>query len=120
MSGVVEVRAASQAWFRNCQSCGREQQHRRAFRELFEACRNGDISRVKSLVNSVNVNAKDMAGTHDRERCAHSAAETSSDAGVCARIGVEQRKNGTQYVEALYRTVKEKESSQKAVGARSP
>ncbi|XP_056124271.1 poly [ADP-ribose] polymerase tankyrase-1 isoform X1 [Rhinichthys klamathensis goyatoka] len=33
-----------------------------AFRELFEACRNGDVSRVKKLVDSVNVNAKDMAG----------------------------------------------------------
>ncbi|TRY99402.1 hypothetical protein DNTS_002014 [Danionella cerebrum] len=33
-----------------------------AFRELFEACRNGDVSRVKRLVDSVSVNAKDMAG----------------------------------------------------------
>uniref|UniRef100_A0A673N015 Poly [ADP-ribose] polymerase n=1 Tax=Sinocyclocheilus rhinocerous TaxID=307959 RepID=A0A673N015_9TELE len=33
-----------------------------AFRELFEACRNGDVSRVKRLVDSVNVNAQDMAG----------------------------------------------------------
>ncbi|XP_043916872.1 poly [ADP-ribose] polymerase tankyrase-1 [Protopterus annectens] len=33
-----------------------------AFRELFEACRNGDLSRVKKLVDSSNVNAKDMAG----------------------------------------------------------
>ncbi|KAI4883895.1 hypothetical protein NFI96_026918, partial [Prochilodus magdalenae] len=33
-----------------------------AFRELFEACRNGDVSRVKRLVDSANVNAKDMAG----------------------------------------------------------
>ncbi|MEQ2165971.1 hypothetical protein GOODEAATRI_022705 [Goodea atripinnis] len=33
-----------------------------SFRELFEACRNGDVSRVKRLVDSVNVNAKDMAG----------------------------------------------------------
>ncbi|XP_051533470.1 poly [ADP-ribose] polymerase tankyrase-1-like isoform X3 [Myxocyprinus asiaticus] len=33
-----------------------------AFRELFEACRNGDVSRVKRLVDTVNVNAKDMAG----------------------------------------------------------
>ncbi|XP_059398460.1 poly [ADP-ribose] polymerase tankyrase-1-like isoform X1 [Carassius carassius] len=33
-----------------------------AFRELFEACRNGDLSRVKRLVDSVNVNSKDMAG----------------------------------------------------------
>ncbi|KAF7216893.1 transcript variant X1 [Nothobranchius furzeri] len=32
------------------------------FRELFEACRNGDVSRVKKLVDAVNVNAKDMAG----------------------------------------------------------
>ncbi|KAG2465807.1 TNKS1 protein, partial [Polypterus senegalus] len=32
------------------------------FRELFEACRNGDVSRVKRLVDSGNVNAKDMAG----------------------------------------------------------
>lgn len=33
-----------------------------AFRELFEACRNGDVSRAKKLVDAVNVNAKDMAG----------------------------------------------------------
>ncbi|XP_072311345.1 poly [ADP-ribose] polymerase tankyrase-1-like [Eucyclogobius newberryi] len=33
-----------------------------AFRELFEACRNGDVSRVKKLVDAVNVSAKDMAG----------------------------------------------------------
>ncbi|KAK7895337.1 hypothetical protein WMY93_020662 [Mugilogobius chulae] len=33
-----------------------------AFRDLFEACRNGDVSRVKKLVDAVNVNAKDMAG----------------------------------------------------------
>ncbi|XP_061586358.1 poly [ADP-ribose] polymerase tankyrase-1 isoform X3 [Cololabis saira] len=33
-----------------------------AFRELFEACRNGDVSRVKRLVDANNVNAKDMAG----------------------------------------------------------
>ncbi|KAG9261609.1 tankyrase-1 isoform X2 [Astyanax mexicanus] len=33
-----------------------------AFRELFEACRNGDVSRVKRLVDAANVNAKDMAG----------------------------------------------------------
>uniref|UniRef100_A0A8C2Z5A5 Poly [ADP-ribose] polymerase n=1 Tax=Cyclopterus lumpus TaxID=8103 RepID=A0A8C2Z5A5_CYCLU len=33
-----------------------------ALPELFEACRNGDVSRVKRLVDSVNVNAKDMAG----------------------------------------------------------
>ncbi|MEQ2305510.1 hypothetical protein AMECASPLE_038677 [Ameca splendens] len=32
------------------------------FREVFEACRNGDVSRVKKLVDAVNVNAKDMAG----------------------------------------------------------
>ncbi|XP_061656623.1 poly [ADP-ribose] polymerase tankyrase-1 [Syngnathoides biaculeatus] len=33
-----------------------------AFRELFEACRNGDVVRVKKLVDTTNVNAKDMAG----------------------------------------------------------
>ncbi|XP_061590340.1 poly [ADP-ribose] polymerase tankyrase-1-like isoform X2 [Cololabis saira] len=33
-----------------------------AFRDLFEACRTGDVSRVKKLVDAVNVNAKDMAG----------------------------------------------------------
>lgn len=33
-----------------------------AFREMFEACRNGDVSRAKKLVDAVNVNAKDMAG----------------------------------------------------------
>ena len=30
--------------------------------ELFQACRNGDITRVKKLVNPANVNAKDTAG----------------------------------------------------------
>lgn len=33
-----------------------------AFRELFEACRNGDVSRVRRLLEPANVNAKDMAG----------------------------------------------------------
>uniref|UniRef100_A0A3Q2YLW9 Poly [ADP-ribose] polymerase n=1 Tax=Hippocampus comes TaxID=109280 RepID=A0A3Q2YLW9_HIPCM len=33
-----------------------------AFRELFEACRNGDVLRVKKLADTANVNAKDMAG----------------------------------------------------------
>ncbi|KAG8454387.1 hypothetical protein GDO86_000853 [Hymenochirus boettgeri] len=33
-----------------------------AFRELFEACRNGDVSRVRRLLDPGNVNAKDMAG----------------------------------------------------------
>uniref|UniRef100_A0A671M4N6 Poly [ADP-ribose] polymerase n=1 Tax=Sinocyclocheilus anshuiensis TaxID=1608454 RepID=A0A671M4N6_9TELE len=41
-----------------CRVCGTSG----AFREIFEACRNGDVSRVKRLVDSVNVNAKDMAG----------------------------------------------------------
>jgi hypothetical protein len=31
-------------------------------RELFEACRNGDLNKVKKLVTSSNVNAKDTAG----------------------------------------------------------
>ncbi|XP_074640442.1 poly [ADP-ribose] polymerase tankyrase-1-like [Tubulanus polymorphus] len=31
-------------------------------RELFEACRNGDLNKVKKLVNTQNVNAKDTAG----------------------------------------------------------
>ena len=31
-------------------------------RELFEACRNGDLSKVKKLVDTHNVNAKDTAG----------------------------------------------------------
>ena len=31
-------------------------------RELFEACRNGDLSKVKKIVNTHNVNAKDTAG----------------------------------------------------------
>lgn len=31
-------------------------------RELFEACRNGDLNKVKKLVSSSNVNAKDTAG----------------------------------------------------------
>ncbi|KAK7463981.1 hypothetical protein BaRGS_00038021 [Batillaria attramentaria] len=31
-------------------------------RELFEACRNGDLNKVKKLISSHNVNAKDTAG----------------------------------------------------------
>ena len=31
-------------------------------RELFEACRNGDLVRVKKMINSANVNARDTAG----------------------------------------------------------
>ena len=31
-------------------------------RELFEACRNGDLNKVKKLVSTHNVNAKDTAG----------------------------------------------------------
>ena len=31
-------------------------------RELFEACRNGDLNKVKKLVNQHNVNSKDTAG----------------------------------------------------------
>ncbi len=31
-------------------------------RDLFEACKSGDIHRIKSLVDSGNVNAKDTAG----------------------------------------------------------
>ncbi|XP_062873525.1 tankyrase, TRF1-interacting ankyrin-related ADP-ribose polymerase b isoform X2 [Trichomycterus rosablanca] len=33
-----------------------------AFRELFEACRSGDVSRVRRLVDPLNVNAKDVTG----------------------------------------------------------
>ncbi|XP_041370759.1 poly [ADP-ribose] polymerase tankyrase-1-like [Gigantopelta aegis] len=32
-------------------------------RELFEACRNGDLTKVKKLVNTHNVNVKDTAGS---------------------------------------------------------
>lgn len=31
-------------------------------RELFEACRNGDLSRVKKIATHQNVNARDTAG----------------------------------------------------------
>ena len=31
-------------------------------RELFEACRNGEVSKVKKLVTTQNVNARDTAG----------------------------------------------------------
>ncbi|XP_067936599.1 poly [ADP-ribose] polymerase tankyrase-1-like isoform X2 [Watersipora subatra] len=31
-------------------------------RELFEACRSGDLSKVKTLVNAINVNSRDTAG----------------------------------------------------------
>ncbi|XP_027709498.1 poly [ADP-ribose] polymerase tankyrase-1 [Vombatus ursinus] len=33
-----------------------------ALRELLEACRNGDVARVRRLVDAANVNAKDLAG----------------------------------------------------------
>ena len=33
-----------------------------AGRELFEACRNGDLDKVKKLISNHNVNAKDTAG----------------------------------------------------------
>lgn len=32
------------------------------YRELFDACREGDLSRVKKFVNASNVNAKDISG----------------------------------------------------------
>lgn len=32
------------------------------FRELFEACKIGDINKVKKLINSQTVNARDTAG----------------------------------------------------------
>ncbi len=31
-------------------------------RDLFEACKSGDLARVRDLVNGVNVNARDTAG----------------------------------------------------------
>ena len=31
-------------------------------RELFEACRNGDLNKVKKLLTTYNVNARDKAG----------------------------------------------------------
>ena len=31
-------------------------------RELFEACKGGDVNRVRSMVDSTNVNARDTAG----------------------------------------------------------
>lgn len=31
-------------------------------RELFECCRNGDLSKVKRLINNQNVNSKDTEG----------------------------------------------------------
>ena len=31
-------------------------------RELFESCRNGDLSKVKKLINAQNVNSKDTEG----------------------------------------------------------
>ena len=31
-------------------------------RELFEACKGGDVNRVRSMVDSSNVNARDTAG----------------------------------------------------------
>ena len=32
------------------------------FRELFEACKSGDVHRVRSMVDASNVNARDTAG----------------------------------------------------------
>lgn len=55
-----------------------------AFRELFEACRNGDVSRVKKLVDAVNVNAKDMAGR--KSTPLHFAAGKSNKNNTFKRI----------------------------------
>jgi len=38
------------------------QSENEAGRELFEACRNGDLSKVKKLVSPQSVNAKDTTG----------------------------------------------------------
>ena len=46
-------------------------------RELFEACRNGDLNKVKKLVSTHNVNAKDTAGR--KSSPLHFAAGESSD-----------------------------------------
>lgn len=54
------------------------------FRELFEACRNGDVSRVKRLVDTVNVNAKDMAGR--KSTPLHFAAGSVNDGVLATRI----------------------------------
>ncbi|KAL2302966.1 hypothetical protein Nmel_010420 [Mimus melanotis] len=43
-------------------------------RELFEACRNGDVERVKRLVRPENVNSRDTAGR--KSSPLHFAAET--------------------------------------------
>lgn len=47
---------------RSALSSGSEISGNEPLKELFEACRNGDLSRVKKLVNTQNVNARDTAG----------------------------------------------------------
>jgi len=46
-------------------------------RELFEACRNGDVERVKRLVRPENVNSRDTAGR--KSSPLHFAAGTACD-----------------------------------------
>lgn len=55
-----------------------------AFRELLEACRNGDVTRVKRLVDTGNVNAKDMAGR--KSTPLHFAAGGYRDLSCPARV----------------------------------
>jgi tankyrase len=43
-----------------------------AIRDQFNACKNGDLQRVKSLVNELNVNSRDRNGR--RSTCLHFAA----------------------------------------------
>ncbi len=49
-----------------------------AGRELFEACRNGDLTKVKKLVNGHNVNAKDTAGRKSSPLHFAAGSQTSS------------------------------------------
>ncbi|KAF4801194.1 hypothetical protein TURU_036616 [Turdus rufiventris] len=60
-----------------------------AFRELLEACRNGDVTRVKRLVDTGNVNAKDMAGR--KSTPLHFAAGGYRDLSCPARAVVASR-----------------------------
>ncbi|KAF6040292.1 TNKS2 [Bugula neritina] len=55
-------------------------------RELFEACRSGDLTKVKTLVNSVNVNSRDTAGR--KSTPLHFAAGTRSTSSLAVGVAV--------------------------------
>lgn len=57
-------------------------------RELFEACRNGDVERVKRLVRPENVNSRDTAGR--KSSPLHFAAGTGRRYRLCGEGGARE------------------------------